>query len=1425
MRLVRDDARADDVAQQAWLAAVRQPPSSDVAPRAWLGGVVRNWVRRGYRDAARQRRREVAGARPEAQPSTADMVARADAHRRVVNAVFALDEPYRSTVLARFFEDLPPRAIARRMGVPVETVRTRLKRALALLRAELDAEYGRDGRSWGVALLPLAMKGGLVVKSSTKVGLVAAALLLLAGGTTLWFAGDAADEPSANPSATIATAVAVAPAPRAVPPVPAEVEPPAPEGTASVRGEVWFTAPERPAAGVAVAIGPAGNAHLLRTDDAGRFRATGLPTGFRGSVRVRADGSGDVVRTLMPLRDGEEHDVGILRLAGPAAVDVVVTSFEGAPIEGAEVEAWRTPMRTFSDPTFDAAQWRDVPDPDARGLTDAQGRVRIENLEPDTWTFGARKSGWVAATSLPVALASGEIGGPVRIVTGQGHAVTGRVVDRGGVGVPGVVVWAQVRNGYEHMDVQALMPHATSGADGAFAIDGLSAGDFDLRVQRGGAPLVTAAKVRVPTSVPLELRLDGRRVVGTVREALTGAPVPGALVRANAGELFNVIEAVSDVEGRFVLDTVIDVELISGIRVTKAGFVEVPDPVRTKDPNTDPGLWLNREGDTALELVMRRGARLVGRVAAGDEPVRGAQVIVQRQRAPADQTATDSDGRYVVDGIERGPALIQVITAEFVQKDWDWDRASAFWNGQASSGDVDVPESGEVVHDVAMERGVAIEGHVIDSAGAPVAGAVVTGNMLDRVTTRADGAFRVVAGVVRGGVFVHAQHPETGWGSLQEEVPADRAIAGATITLKPYPRLRGRVTATSQLRGAWVQWAATPQGDFEPWWGNARPRPVEADGTFEFAVQAVDSVVVRAGAPGFPSVTAAATKEQDGSFAVEVYLAPGATLVGRAVVAGTRAPVGGAEVMLVELKGAGLRVIRTGAPMNSVVAAVAAGDGRFVIEQVPPGSRLLRVQAEGFVAVEKEIDIPADGEVVVELERGRTISGSVAFSDGTPVVRASISATQSVDDARYAGGERRNYFGFAKTDEAGRYTIASLPAGTFDLLVSQGVSQEQFANAEREGVAAGSVGVDFTVHRKTVGLRLRGRVVDTDGFPVGRATVNAEPSSGRAWGHTTSRDDGTFEMDALEAVAYTVRASPPPGSRFIDVGVSFGARLLTGSVEGVQPPRDDVVVTMPTGETIAGVVVDTSGAPVANVWVAIGMPLPAADVRARGSPGPAADDTDADGRFEITGLRPGGTYRLVALGVGGVREPAPLIGGERVTPGSRGLRLTVGSFAQVKGRVVDALGDAVPGANVSAFGTSERSTTTDAEGRFTLVALDAGSAVDVVAWTDTLAPTTLRSVSAGAEGLRIELREGRRSSGRALTKDGKPLALTRLLLRTPACPVAVETTTDREGRFEARGLLDARYRAAYVGLVEQTYREIPCGEFDAGTGDVELRAQ
>jgi RNA polymerase sigma factor (sigma-70 family) len=151
-RALVDEATADDLEQEAWLRSLGRPAPRH--PRAWLGTVLRRLAANLRRGDRRRTRREAAPRPTPAPADPADLVARAEASERVVRATLSLDEPYRSVVLLRYFEDLGPARIAERQGVPVETVRTRLRRARTILRERLDGEAG--GRAtWMSAGLPL----------------------------------------------------------------------------------------------------------------------------------------------------------------------------------------------------------------------------------------------------------------------------------------------------------------------------------------------------------------------------------------------------------------------------------------------------------------------------------------------------------------------------------------------------------------------------------------------------------------------------------------------------------------------------------------------------------------------------------------------------------------------------------------------------------------------------------------------------------------------------------------------------------------------------------------------------------------------------------------------------------------------------------------------------------------------------------------------------------------------------------------------------------------------------------------------------------------------------------------------------------------------------------------------------------------------
>lgn len=206
---------AEDVTQDACLAALEHRPDSSRPLGGWLSEVARNIVRQKRRGEGRRGAREVIAAKGEALPSTLDVVERLSVHRELVDAVMGLDEPYRATIVLRFFEELSPSAIAKREGLPVATVKTRLARGLDRLRERLDRDHGGDGRSWLLALIPICKPssgtvaattlGAVVVSTSIKIGL---AVAVVAGGLfILWPKHPASTDAAAPLTAATATEV------------------------------------------------------------------------------------------------------------------------------------------------------------------------------------------------------------------------------------------------------------------------------------------------------------------------------------------------------------------------------------------------------------------------------------------------------------------------------------------------------------------------------------------------------------------------------------------------------------------------------------------------------------------------------------------------------------------------------------------------------------------------------------------------------------------------------------------------------------------------------------------------------------------------------------------------------------------------------------------------------------------------------------------------------------------------------------------------------------------------------------------------------------------------------------------------------------------------------------------------------------------
>jgi RNA polymerase sigma-70 factor (ECF subfamily) len=149
--LVADPHAAEDLAQDAAVIALERPPQGSGSLRGWLARVMRNRaIDTARSESSRQVREQLTP--PRLPRTTQETEEQLQVQRRVFEAVAALGEPYRTAILLRYYHELGPTEIAAQLGVPVSTVKSRLARALAQLREQLDDTQPESGRAWMVVL-------------------------------------------------------------------------------------------------------------------------------------------------------------------------------------------------------------------------------------------------------------------------------------------------------------------------------------------------------------------------------------------------------------------------------------------------------------------------------------------------------------------------------------------------------------------------------------------------------------------------------------------------------------------------------------------------------------------------------------------------------------------------------------------------------------------------------------------------------------------------------------------------------------------------------------------------------------------------------------------------------------------------------------------------------------------------------------------------------------------------------------------------------------------------------------------------------------------------------------------------------------------------------------------------------------------------
>jgi RNA polymerase sigma factor (sigma-70 family) len=1026
--LVRGDADAEDLSQQTWVEVLSRPPKREPERlRGWLRSVLRFKAIDAGRSAGARSRHEAAAARSaRGGIDPADVVARAETIDRVAHAVFDLEEPYRTTVLLRWFEDLPPREIAQRQGVPVETVRTRLKRALEQLRARLDADNDGDRRAWCVALLPFVARArsgtvsaagaGGVAMGIKAWGLAAAAVLALGLGATWWMSRPSelpvATQQAAPPEATETAAHRERRLAAEAESLPAPVDLNACDRDLDLHGVVVST-DGAPVAGARVTTSefPWQRTSLLnveigyealsgpesRTARDGTF-AVRLRRGAQ--VALTASATGFAPTEVLGCQSGERVRV----VLGPGVrLTLHCRDDAGAPVVGASVVPYRF------DPLHRNPAGRQT------ALSDEAGDCVVQGLQPNSTLMILASHPRLASASDGKMIAVPATGTAEDTLNFRaGRTLRGRVTD---AGTSAPVGGARIATTW------TFLKSVQTDADGRFELVGVVESDFALFVRAEG---YAESQLSLTTSDAYDVALRrGDRVVGRL-VGPDGKPVAGALVSVTshgAGGSDRALHTLSGADGLFAVPDLRHDQphaltfLAAGLGRYLLDF----DPAKEEGGTIDVG-----------DVLLPDARQIEGRVIGSDgAPVPGAAVklygfnedrerlrpgksFVSTHYGCREERRTDDLGRFRFPDLCPGDYDLEVITADV----------------RIAQTSVALPVDRDLTGvELRLPAGRSFVVDVKDTAGTPAANVSVTIVTRDgwtgQVTTQADGhaAFNVNSDVVSMSAF--------SWSRTLLSAPSRRVEAGATsatLVVRNARAVRGRVV-DPEGRAFFPQvFLQVFEGgrpmSLDPWGRNVLG--LHNDGSFEVSVPLDGSVDVVLG-PGVGPGDRLLQGELRGirADATDVVLQTRVVPLDRELTVVVLNPDGRPEP--------GAEVTAWIAPRRSTPPAVAGLSGRVYLRGLPatPVSIEAILPADhphrsDWIAASTASATADAGEVELTFTEGRRVAGVVRSPDGSPLAGATISVfrAQALFISVESGADGRFAFAAPRSESKSLYLLA-----------------------------------------------------------------------------------------------------------------------------------------------------------------------------------------------------------------------------------------------------------------------------------------------------------------------------------------------------------------------------------------------------------------
>lgn len=793
--LVGDPDLGEDAVQGAWLKLLEakgRPWPHQVG--AWLNVTARRVASNERRGDRRRRDRERLLAQPEPVPSSAEIAERTEASSRVLAALGALGEPHQSVLRDHYLGGLTAPQIAARDDLPLETVRSRLRRGRAAFRNRLEADGLGGDVHWSVAAAPLVLEfspalalgtgalatatGWILMKHfAVALTLVAIAVLALrmiaaSGNPESQSAGQVIDVDD-DLEAVASSAEDQAEQGSSTDPPKAErfavnVEPSGPDDTAyhlvlgrvidgngrplegalvrAVSAAEWPSAAGEMANSGKEAVGAAGagrpaNGVETKAGSDGRF-SLNLPLPIPPSVTVKVTAGrhrtrhAEVLanrRKPIAVKPAKDEELGVIQLVQASAILGCVIAEDGKPIGNARLTIW---SREFGSIGLDA-------------VSSADGRYVLGHNPAGVFQVTARAHGYFERAIEGVEMRAGQDTLGVDFVLQDAPLISGKVIDQDGVPMAGlrVYAWPKAKGGH------STPTWADSDMNGDFVVSPARPVHHDLKAGRKGYEAMGAAprgRVRaLPGDENVEIVLQRMPSYALqVVDGATGEPVEkfGVSVLKNNGML---AEPRWDTERR--PPAVADhpggtAELTARVGVD-AVFVVAPG---YDSYDQTFGLDDGRRDTRTVRLVKSQVVK--GRVLRDGAPVAGARVVLEKphrqhlswgsasltarvtvfvaDKHKRSETTSDLEGRFEVPMIGYGHVRV----------------SASMGDREVCVRQVSVEGDDHDLGDMPLGRYGAIEGQVLVPLGQTAEGLKVSlgeGPSVQKVLTGANGRFRL----------------------------------------------------------------------------------------------------------------------------------------------------------------------------------------------------------------------------------------------------------------------------------------------------------------------------------------------------------------------------------------------------------------------------------------------------------------------------------------------------------------------------------------------------------------------------------------------------------------------------------------------------------------------------------------------------------